>query len=64
MHIGVGQGTCKKSRVFPARAYTTLVVLVLYMFVTRSSVDSLAQLVSQSVALLAKLVLFIQYHCE
>ena len=29
MYIGVGQGTCKKSRPFPARAYTTLVVLVL-----------------------------------
>ena len=27
-YIGVGQGTCKKSRPFPARAYTTLVVLV------------------------------------
>ena len=28
MYIGVGQGTCKKSRLYPVRAYTTLVVLV------------------------------------
>ena len=28
IYIGVGQGTCKKSRPFLARAYTTLVVLV------------------------------------
>ena len=28
MYIGVGQGTCKKSRPLPAWAYTTLVVLV------------------------------------
>ena len=28
MHIGVGQRTCTKSRLYPARAYTTLVVLV------------------------------------
>ena len=28
IYIGVGQGTCKKLRPFPARAYTTLVVLV------------------------------------
>ena len=27
--IFMGQGTCKKSRLYPARAYTTLVVLVL-----------------------------------
>ena len=28
MFIGVGQGTCKKSSPYPARAYTALVVLV------------------------------------
>ena len=28
MYIGMGQGTCKKTRPYPARAYTTLVVLV------------------------------------
>ena len=28
MYIGVGQGSCKKSRPYPARAYTTIVVLV------------------------------------
>ena len=28
IYIVVGQGTCKKSRPYPARAYTTLVVLV------------------------------------
>ena len=28
MYFGVGEGTCKKLRPFPARAYTTLVVLV------------------------------------
>ena len=28
MYLGVRQGTCKKSRPYPARPYTTLVVLV------------------------------------
>ena len=32
MYTGVGQGTRKKSRPFPARAYTTLVVLVRKFF--------------------------------